>query len=227
MTFNAINSLVNVWGMGIEGAILDQWFEEINKPEYNILEVGFGKGNLLKRLDKPKLCGVDASQTNFRYALGENQVKAELCLIDISTDRLPYPDGHFDVVVMLEVLEHILSPLHAILEIKRVLKKDGLFLFSWPEERLISGIGKEEDNSKRRYDSGFHSFPYPGLFKYENMRVFFNQLYFRIIEEEMREYHIFFKMQNTKVDRPEILDVVNSDYSHLYDDIVTSPQIII
>jgi SAM-dependent methyltransferase len=228
MSYNAVNSLVNNWGMGIEDKIPDNWFNEVNKQEYNILEVGFGKGNLLKRFNSAgknsKLYGIDASQQNYRYATTELKVNAQLSIVDISRERFQYPDGHFDVVILLEVLEHIMSPMACILEIKRVLKNDGLFIYSWPEERLISGIGKEEDQTKRQYGEGYHSFPYPGLFRYDNMRVFLNQMFFKVIEEDKKDYHIFWKMQNKKVDRPEILDVVNGDYNGLYNDIVTQPK---
>lgn len=228
MPYNAVNSLVYNWGMGIEGGIPDSWFNEVNLPNNKLLEVGFGKGNLLKRFNNengPVLHGLEASFVNYEYMQKEKN-NAHLSLCDISTERIQYPDGEFDVVVLLEVLEHIMSPIHCMLEIKRVLKHDGIFIFSWPEERLISGIGKEEDNSKRRYDYGYHSFPYPGLFKYENTRAFLNQLYFKIVDEEKKDYHIFFKMENKKVDRPEILDVVNGDYDgeQLYGDIKTPPK---
>ena len=229
MTFNAINHLVNNWGQGIEDGMPEIWFQQINKKDLRILEVGFGKGSLLKRLDHPngpQLYGVDCSQQNFRYAIGELKVNAALSLSDISMERLQYPDGHFDIVIMFEVLEHVMSPMHVVLEIQRVLKKDGVFIFSWPEERLISGIGLEEDQTKRRHDVGYHTFVYPGLFRYDYMRVFFEQLYFRIIEEEKKDYHIFWKMINTKKDRPNILDIVNGDYDKnvLFGDIVTKPK---
>jgi SAM-dependent methyltransferase len=230
MSFDAINHLVNNWGMGIEDQIPEDWFQQINRKELKVLEVGFGKGNLLKRLsnpDGPELYGIECSQTNYRHAINGLKVNANLSLADISMERFQYPDGHFDVVIMLEVLEHIMSPLHAVLEIQRVLRKDGTFLFSWPEERLISGIGMEEDQTKRSDGDGFHSFPYPGLFRYDNMRVFFNQLYFRVDEELQNEYHVFWKMTNTKADRPNILDVVNGNYDRqkLLGDIVTEPQL--
>jgi SAM-dependent methyltransferase len=229
--FDAVHSLVNNWGMGVEDQIPQTWFDECNKPELKILEVGFGKGNLLKKFNTngktTGLYGLEASQTNYRYVLDQQKVIAQLAMGDISFERFQYPDGHFDVVILLEVLEHIMSPIHAILEIQRVLKKDGVFIFSWPEERLISGIGKELDQSKRQYGEGYHSFPYPGLFLYENMRVFFNQLYFKIIEETKNDYHIFFKMINKKLNKPNILDVVNGDYdgNDLYGSIKTTETI--
>jgi 2-polyprenyl-3-methyl-5-hydroxy-6-metoxy-1,4-benzoquinol methylase len=230
MSFNAINHLVNNWGMGIEDQIPEPWFQEINKKELKVLEVGFGKGTLLKRLSSqngPELYGIECSQTNYRHAINSLKVNAALSLADISMERFQYPDGHFQVVIMLEVLEHVMSPLHVALEIQRVLQKDGVFIFSWPEERLISGIGIEEDQSKRRHDVGFHSFPYPGLFKYDDMRIFFNQLYFKIVEEVKVDYHVFFKMINVKPDRPNILDIVNGDYDgkKLFGDIETETKL--
>ena len=214
--FDAVHSLVNNWGMGMEDQLPDAWFKSICKDELRILEVGFGKGSLLKRFnDNEKtneLYGIEASQTNYRYAKHELKVQAQLTLLDISFERFPYPDGYFDFVIMLEVLEHIMSPLHAMLEIQRVLRKDGHFLYSWPEERLISGIGREFNHGKRRYDAGYHAFPYPGLFLYENMITFFNQLYFKVIDETVVDYHIFLRMENCKLDKPNILDVVNGDY---------------
>ena len=232
MSFNARNSLKDYCGMGVEDKIPEAWFKDIDKKDLNILEVGFGKGSLLKKLDHengPNLYGMDCSQNNFRHILYQYKVNANVLLSDISKDTFPFPDGHFDVVIMLEVLEHILSPMHAMLEIKRILKADGTFIFSWPEERLISGIGKEENQNNRKYESGYHAFPYPGLFRYDYMRAFFNQLYFRITEEDQKDYHIYFKMANKKVNRPEILDVVNGDYdtNALYGDIRTMPKITI
>jgi ubiquinone/menaquinone biosynthesis C-methylase UbiE len=231
MSFNALDHLKNNWGQGVEGNIPEHWFQEILKDGLKILEIGFGKGNFLKRLEDShkdiEICGVECSEQNLRYARTELKLKkSNMLLFDVSTQKYPWDSGHFDVVVLLEVLEHVLSPMYVILEIQRVLKKDGLFIYSWPEERLISGIGMEEDQSKRRHGVGFHSFPYPGLFRYDNMRVFFNQMFFKIIDEERKEYHIFFKMLNVKHDRVHILDVVNGDYSRqqLYGDIETNSK---
>lgn len=230
MSFNAVNSLVNLWGQGLEDRLPERWFQELNKKENRVLEVGFGKGSMLKKLscpEGPELYGLDASQQNYRNAVDQFKVKANLSLIDISNERFPYPDGFHTQVIMTEVLEHVENPIRVINEIKRVLRKDGIFYFSYPEERLISGIGMEEDQSKRSHKDGFHSFPYPGMFRYDYIRKFFNQLYFKIIDEERLEnYHILFKMVNTKKDCPDILDIVNGDYDEkvLYHDIETEPK---
>ena len=45
---------------------------------------------------------------------------------------LPFPDGSFDVVTCLEVLEHLASPLEAAAEIRRVLRPGGRLIATVP-----------------------------------------------------------------------------------------------
>ncbi len=49
-----------------------------------------------------------------------------------SVYALPYPDNHFDNVLCITVLEHLIEPQKAITEMKRVLKKNGKIIVSAP-----------------------------------------------------------------------------------------------
>ena len=42
--------------------------------------------------------------------------------------NLPFKSGMFDVVLMIEVLEHLSDPKRAVNEVKRVLKEEGMFI---------------------------------------------------------------------------------------------------
>ena len=48
------------------------------------------------------------------------------------TDMSRFPDNHFDYIIANHVLEHIKNEEKAFSEIKRVLKSDGKFIFSFP-----------------------------------------------------------------------------------------------
>lgn len=49
------------------------------------------------------------------------------------------PSGHFDFILCTEVLEHTLQPFHAVAEMTRMLKKDGLIFLTVPYNFRIHG----------------------------------------------------------------------------------------
>jgi SAM-dependent methyltransferase len=62
-----------------------------------------------------------------------------------SVYKIPYPEGEFDCVTLLEVIEHLAYPWEAIQEIRRVLKPGGRLVmmfpndFAWLIARLVFG----------------------------------------------------------------------------------------
>jgi SAM-dependent methyltransferase len=67
---------------------------------------------------------------------GSSQLHPALITVDLvpgpaidvcaSAERLPFPDGTFDVVVSQELLEHVRDPFRAMQEMRRVLKEGGV-----------------------------------------------------------------------------------------------------
>ena len=56
-------------------------------------------------------------------------------------DRFPYADASFDVVLFCEILEHLLiDPVHALLEIRRILKPDGLLVLTTPNVSRLENV---------------------------------------------------------------------------------------
>lgn len=65
--------------------------------------------------------------------LADHFEKENSITYDFETDTFPYQDASFDVVLFMEVLEHLREdPMHALSEINRILKQDGLLLLSTP-----------------------------------------------------------------------------------------------
>lgn len=53
---------------------------------------------------------------------------------DLNEEKIPAKNNTFDILVCLETLEHTLHPKKIIEEIKRVTKKDGIFVLSMPND---------------------------------------------------------------------------------------------
>jgi 2-polyprenyl-3-methyl-5-hydroxy-6-metoxy-1,4-benzoquinol methylase len=72
--------------------------------------------------------GLDLSEENARTAasLGLDVRQADV------TQHLPVGDGEYDCVFCLELLEHVMSPISLLAEVRRVLKKDGRAVISVP-----------------------------------------------------------------------------------------------
>jgi SAM-dependent methyltransferase len=67
-------------------------------------------------------------------------------LFDAERDRFPYPDGHFDLVVAGEIIEHMAyDPMWLLVESRRVLAEGGRLLISTPNAASLANIAKALD----------------------------------------------------------------------------------
>lgn len=125
-----------------------------------VLEVGCGDGRLLSLLqENNEVFGIDVS-TGGVDKCSASGIPA-ICM-DVSSESLPFPDDHFDFVITLETLEHLMNPYYALLEIRRVLKENAKLVCSVPNP--ATG----------------HPYLYPGLFEFRNFVQFLKQLGWRI-----------------------------------------------
>jgi ubiquinone/menaquinone biosynthesis C-methylase UbiE len=67
---------------------------------------------------------LEVGQKNVELSGLQQQIKLEL----VDAKHLPYPDGHFDMVVSNSLIHHLPEPLPFLLELKRVLKPKGAIL---------------------------------------------------------------------------------------------------
>lgn len=115
-----------------------------------VLDIGCNSGEFMRMLKEKKRCdvyGVDISAKVVDLAKAKG-----LNVQVVDADALPmFPDKTFDVVTMMEVLEHFHDPLPYLKEVRRVLKDDGIFLGSCPHANLERHIWEDERLHQQYY----------------------------------------------------------------------------
>lgn len=115
----------------------------------SVLDIASGEGygsNLLS-LDAASVIGVDIDPESVKNA-SKKYHKSNLEFIVGSADLIPVNSNSIDVVVSFETLEHHDKHQEMFLEIKRVLKKEGILIISTPDKLYYS--------DKRNFKNEFH-----------------------------------------------------------------------
>lgn len=107
------------------------------------LDVGCGKGEvgytLIKRKISKHVYGVDVDEEALKVARKRG---ISTCRVDLSSEKLPFSDEFFDVVLCLDVIEHVVDVDNVMSEIRRVLKPNGILIISTPNVQFIYHIIK-------------------------------------------------------------------------------------
>jgi len=123
-------------------------FQASNKTK--ILDVGSGNGDRIYALSKHysisagNVHGLELRDENIRYLNKFFNIHK----VDLENDTFPFEDEHFDLIIFNQVIEHLKNIENPLLEIKRVLKKDGLAFIGCPNIastycRLSIMVGKQ------------------------------------------------------------------------------------
>lgn len=98
----------------------------------SMLDIACGTAEVLKRLagnyPSGKFAGIDLTAEMVAKAKEKTRDLSNVFITIGNAARLPFPDLSFDVILISEAMHHIFEPEKMILEVNRILKKDGLFL---------------------------------------------------------------------------------------------------
>lgn len=104
-----------------------------------VLELGCGEGATLAWLKSINRCdegvGIELSE---KAAVTARQVVDQVICADIERDRIEFPNEYFDLILCLDVLEHLRDPWQTLSNLTRWLKPDGTVVVSIPNVRYKS-----------------------------------------------------------------------------------------
>ena len=141
------------------------WYSSYLKKDDRVLDLGCGyAGTLIKVARQVKeAIGCDIDQNSLKASIEIANSKKISNLKFMTADankKLPFKNGYFDKVICSDVLEHLNHRNFALLEIKRVLKKNGL-LFLVTDNPNTSWKKLLKKNGLFFYADHDHKYEYP------------------------------------------------------------------
>ncbi len=106
------------------------------------LDIGSGSGDFLRTMREAgfSVYGVEPSESGSSYARGHHGIEVFQGTVEQFLASRPY--GPFDVISMMNVLEHLKDPAWALREFRAMMSEDGVLAVVVPDARLHVLIGE-------------------------------------------------------------------------------------
>ena len=131
---------------------------------HSSLDAGCGEGEIISRLNTPSIVGLDLDRERTRVA----RLRLPSALLAVSDiHSIPFPSNSFDLVLVLEVFEHVGNPIAVLQEVARVSRN--YLLASVPNEpwwrlgnmmrlKYLRDFGNTPEHLHHWSSSGFRRF---------------------------------------------------------------------
>ncbi len=141
----------HAWFAGRTRAILKYLDAELGPAHpgeaRTVLDLGGGAGNMAHHLAHyGQVINIDSNGRPLRIA-----AQRGLTVTQSSGDQLPFPDASFDLIALLDTVEHIPDEFGVFAECRRVLKPGGKLMVTVPALMWLWSYNDEINDHQRRY----------------------------------------------------------------------------
>lgn len=145
----------------------------VSKKNISVLDIGCGTGEFLKYLPKKIIkSGVEINSQALKY-IDQSQINLYIG----NLNEIDFKKQQFDCIVLFHVLEHLPDPQKSLKIIHKLLKKNGLLVFSVPNsDSLGFKVGKQ---NYFHLDSPRHLF----IPNFENIKILLSKTGFHQIDK--------------------------------------------
>jgi SAM-dependent methyltransferase len=197
----------NYWWHVNKRQLVFKFLDSLNISEGRILEVGCGGGFLSSFLSQS---GANIVATDmFVNAIRSVKKRGIInCLTFDANQNWPFKKDSFSTVIMLDVLEHIEDDITCLLELRRVLNRDGTVLLTVPAHPFLFSSWDQALGHHRRYTKSSLQLAFkkvgfqPSLISYYNVLSFLPAIILR-----GKDRHC--KLQLDHAEFPDVPEIVN------------------
>jgi|SRR3989344_2755453 len=120
-----------------------------NKKDIKILDIGCGTGKMMEDASQfGTVYGIDSSDESLRFCKKRGLTNVKKANIE---DNLPFGKNAFDVILLLDVLEHTNQHEKVLKNIYAILKKDGILIMTVPAYEWLYSYWDRMLGHIRRY----------------------------------------------------------------------------
>lgn len=139
------------WYRGRRRIVLTEIERLTLPPDAVMLDAGCGSGRMLDELiSYGPVFGIDSSA----WAVAAARARGHRGVTLGTVEHMPYPDGTFDLVTCLDVLEHTADHERTLAELRRVTAPGGYLIVTVPAYQLLWSAHDEANRHYRRYRRG-------------------------------------------------------------------------
>lgn len=140
-----------------------------------ILDIGCGNGYFLSKIaerDKNhggNMIGVDYAESGFENG---RKLLPETQFVKSVAEKMPFSDEEFDVIIMMETLEHLERWKEALDEAYRILSKGGCFIVTAPDGNIDKWAGHTNFWNEKEFRKNLSAYGLSLLEKIDEKRTF-------------------------------------------------------